>query len=155
MLRFLYDSNRKMESVPPPDKKKRTEINKRANARRDPVERNPHFSLTIEVKKDHESRLELIKQRINNAKSALGIDRKTSTTQNADLMERLLSCFELIHPSAVESSSSSIVKTDLLQAPVTLSSRPGQPSSSSVEVPVQQHTRKRQIYVESTVDDGS
>ena len=125
-MRFLNDSNRKMESFPPPDKKKPTEINKCANA-----------------------------QRINNAKSALGIDRKTSTTQNADLMERLLSCFEMIHPSAVESSSSSIAKTDVLQAPVTAPSRPVQPSSSSVEVPVRQHTRKRQIYVESTVDDGS
>ena len=72
-----------MESFPPPDKKKRTEINKRANVRRDPTERYPHFSLTIEVKKEQQSRLEAIKQRINNAKSALGIDRKTSTTQNA------------------------------------------------------------------------
>ena len=80
-----------MESFPPPDKKKRTEINKRANARPDPTERDPHFSLTIEVKKEQQSRLEAIKQRIKNAKSALGIDRKTSTTQNADLMERLLS----------------------------------------------------------------
>ena len=141
-----------MESFPPPDKKKRTEINKHANAQRDPAERNPHFSLTIEVKKDQQSRLQPIKQRINNA---LGIDRKTSTTQNADLMERLLPCFEMIHPSAVESSSSSIAKTDVLQAPVTAPSRPVQPSSSSVEVPVRQHTRKRQIYVESTVDDGS
>ena len=69
-----------MESFPPPDKKKRTEINKRANAWRDPAEQNPHFSLTIEVKKDQQSHLEAIKQRINNAKSALGIDRKTPTT---------------------------------------------------------------------------
>ena len=83
-MRFFYDSTRKMESLPPPDKKKRTEINKRANARRDPTERNPHFSLTIEVKKEQQSRLEAIKQRINNAKSALGIDRKTSPTQNAE-----------------------------------------------------------------------
>jgi len=155
LLRFLYDSKKKMESFPPPDKKKHTEINKHRNARRDPAERNPHFSLTIEVKKDHQSRLELIKQRINNTKSALGIDRKTSTMQNADLMERLLSCFEMIHPSAVESSSSSIAKADVLQAPITAPSQPVQPSSSSVEVPVQQHARKRQIYVESTVDDGS
>ena len=65
-----------MGSFPPPDKKKRTEISKRANARRDPAERNPHFSLTIEVKKDQQSCLEAIKQRIN---------RKTSATQNADL----------------------------------------------------------------------
>lgn len=143
-----------MESFPPPDKKKRTEINKRANARRDPAERNPHFSLTIEVKKDQQSRLEAIKQRINNAKSALGIDRKTSTTQNADLMERLLLYFEMIHPSAVESSSSSSAKSDVLKGPITTPSQPVQPSPSSVEVPARQQTRKRQIYVESTVDDG-
>ena len=60
-----------MESFPPPDEKKRTEINKRANARRDPAERNPHFSLPIEVKKDQQGCLEAIKQRIN---------RKTSDT---------------------------------------------------------------------------
>ena len=116
-----------MESFPPPDKKKRTEINKRANARRDPAERNPHFSLTIEVKKDQQSRLEVIKQRINNAKLALGIDRKTSTMQNADLMERLLSYFEMICPSAVESSSSSITKTDVREGPITAPSQPAQP----------------------------
>ena len=80
-----------MDSLPPPDKKKRTEINERANARRDPAERSPHFSLTIEVKKDQRSRLpskshqKTIKQRINNAKSALGIDRSTSSTQNAEV----------------------------------------------------------------------
>ena len=143
-----------MESFPPPDKKKRTEINKRANARRDPAERNPHFSLTIEVKKDQQSRLEAIKQRINNAKLALGIDRKTSTMQNADLRERLLSYFEMICPSAVESSSSSITKTDVHEGPITAPSQPAQPSSSSVELPVRRQTRKGQIYVESTVDDG-
>ena len=74
-----------MDSLPP-DKKKRTEINERANARRDPAERSPHFRLTIEVKKDQRSRLEAIKQRINNAKSALGIDRSTSSTQNAEVL---------------------------------------------------------------------
>ena len=147
-----------MESFPPPDKKKRTGINKRGNARRDPTEHCPHFSLTIEVKKEQQSRLEAIKQRINNAKSALGIDRKTSTTQNADLMERLLSYFEMICPSAVESSSSSSAgpssaNTDVLVGPTTVPSQPVQPPSSSVEVPVRRQTRKRQIYVESTVDD--
>ena len=45
-----------MDSFPPPDKKKRTEINERVNARRDPAERSSHFSLTIEVKKDQRSR---------------------------------------------------------------------------------------------------
>lgn len=41
-----------MDSLPPPDKKKRTEIKKRANAWRDPAERSLHFSQKIEVKKD-------------------------------------------------------------------------------------------------------
>ena len=127
-----------MGSFPPPDKKKRTEINKRANARRDPVERNPHFSLTIEIKKDQQSHLEAIKQRINNAKSALGIERKTSTTQNADLMERLLSYFEMIRPSAVESSSSSSAKTDVLKGPIATPSQPIQPSPGSVELHARQ-----------------
>ena len=140
-----------MESFPPPDKKKRTDINKRANTRRDPAERNPHFSLTIEVKKDQQSRLEAIKQRINNAKSALGIDIKTSTTQNADLMEIILSCFEMIRPSAVESSSSPSTKTDVLKRPITT---PSQPSPGSVELTARHQTRKRRIYVECTVDDG-
>ena len=75
-----------MDSLSPPDEKKHTEINKRANARRDPAERSPHFSLTTEVKKDLQSRLEAIKQRMNNAKSALGIDRSTSSTQNAEVL---------------------------------------------------------------------
>ena len=154
MLRLLYDSTRKMESFPPPDKKKRTEINKHANARRDPAERNPHFSLTIEVKKDQQSRLEAIKQRLSNAKSALGIDRKSSTTQNADLIERLLSYFEMICSSTVESSSSSITKIDVLDGPRTALSQSVQPSSSSVEVRDRRQTRKRQIYVDSTLDDG-
>ena len=125
-----------MESFFPPDKKKRTEINKHANGRRDAAEKIPHFSLTIEVKKDHQSRLELIKQRINNAKPALGIDRKTSTTQNANLMETLLSYFEMINPSAVASSSLSSAKTDVLKVSITAPSQPPQPSSSSIEVPV-------------------
>ena len=68
-------------------------------------------------------------------------------------METLLSYFEMIHPSAVASSSSSSAKTDVLEGPITSPSQPLQPSSSSVEVPVRQQTRKRQIYVESTVDD--
>ena len=69
-------------------------------------------------------------------------------------MERLLSYFEMVRPSAVEGSSSSSTKTDVFEGPITAPSQPAQPSSSSVVVPVRQQTRKRQIYVESTVDDG-
>ena len=143
-----------MESIPPPDKKKRTEINKRSNARRDPAEQNPHFSFTIEVKKDEQSHLQAIKQWTNNAKSTLSIGRNTSTTQNADLMECLLSYFEMIRPSAAERSSSSSPKTDVLEGSITGPLQPVQPSPISVEVLVRQEIRKRQIYVESKVDDG-
>ena len=149
-LRF----KKKKDSLPHPDKKKRTDIDKHANARRDPAEQSPHFSLTIEVKKDQRSCLEAIKQQINRAKSALGIGRSTSSTQNADLMERLLSYFEMIRLSAVERSSSSSTKTNVLQGPTKSPSKLVQPSPSCGKVPVQQRTRKRQIYVESTVDDG-
>ena len=71
-------------------------MNKRANALGDPAEQNPHFSLTFEVKRNQQSHLEAIKQQLNNAKSALGVDRKTATMQNADLKESLLSNFEMI-----------------------------------------------------------
>ena len=54
-------------------------MNKRANALGDPAEQNPHFSLTFEVKRNQQSHLEVIKQQLNNAKSALGVDRKTAT----------------------------------------------------------------------------
>ena len=137
-LRF----EKKWKAYPHQIKRKRTEINKRANAPQDPAEQSPHFSLTIEVKKDQRSRLEAIKQRINNTKSALGIDSSTSSTQNAD------SYFEMIRPSDVESSSSSSTKTNVLKRPTMA------PSQSCGEVPVQQQTRKRQLYVESMVDDG-
>ena len=43
-------------------------------------------------------RLQSLRCRLDHAKSLLGIDRKTSSTQNADLLERLLNCFELVMP---------------------------------------------------------
>ena len=66
---------------------------------------------------------------------------------NADLMERLLSYFEMICPSVVESSSSSSAgpssaNTDVLEGPTTAPSQPVQPPSSSVEVPVRRQTHK-------------
>ena len=52
--------------------------------------RNSHFSLTVEVKKGDEGRLEGLRHRVERAKSLLGITQKTSSTQNADLLEALL-----------------------------------------------------------------
>ena len=101
----------KMLTVGPPEKKTKMERNKRTNSNRDPEKRNPHFSLTVELKRNDEARLQSLRSRLEHAKSLLGIDRKTSSTQNADFLERLLNCFELVMPSAVNvgpSSASSI-----------------------------------------------
>ena len=141
-----------MLTVGPPEKKTKMERNKRTNANRDPEKRNPHFSLTVEVKRDDDARLQSLRCRLDHAKSLLGIDRKTSSTQNADLLERLLNCFELVMPSAVNVGPSSAA---------SLTSMPHEvqpPPKSSLELE-QQHRRpdrraqKRQIYVDATVDD--
>ena len=139
-----------MLTVGPPEKKTKMERNKRTNANRDPEKRNPHFSLTVEVKRDDEARLQSLRSRLEHAKSLLGIDRKTSSTQNADLLERLLNCFELVMPSAVNIGPS-------LASSISSMPREVQPQpKSSLE---QQHRRpdrraqKRQVYVDATVDD--
>ena len=129
----------------PPEKKKKIEKNKRTNANRDPDKRNPHFSLTVEVKKEEEDRLENIRSRLNAAKSVLGIDRKTSSTQNADLLEALLRYFELVKPSAFGDSPS-----------IASSTRP--PDQPQVHPPPNESSehrrpRKRQVYVDAAVDD--
>ena len=100
-----------MLTVGPPEKKTKTERNKRTNASRDPEKRNPHFSLTVEVKREDEARLQSLRCRLDNPKSLLGIDRKTSSTQNADLLERLLNYFELVMPSAVNLGPSPATST--------------------------------------------
>ena len=85
----------KMLTVGPPEKKTKIERNKRTNATQDPEKRNPPFSLTVQdVKREDEARLQSSRCRLDNAKSLLVIDRKTSLTQNADLLE-------LVMPSAV------------------------------------------------------
>lgn len=53
-----------MLTVCPPEKMK-IERNKRNNANRDPEKRNPHFSLTVEVKREDEARLERLRARLN------------------------------------------------------------------------------------------
>ena len=141
-----------MLTVGPPEKKTKMDRNKRTNANRDPEKRNPHFSLTVEVKRDDEARLQSLRSRLEHAKSLLGIDRKTSSTQNADLLERLLNCFELLMPSAVNIGPSSASSTSSMPHEV----QPQPKSSLELE---QQHRRpdrraqKRQIYVDATVDD--
>ena len=96
-----------MVTAGPPEKTK-MERNKRANANRDPEKRNPHFSLTMEVKQADNARLQSLRCQLDHAKSLLGIDRKTSSTQNAGLLERLLNCFELVMSSAVNLGLSSV-----------------------------------------------
>ena len=137
-----------MLTVGPPEKKTKIERNKRTNANRDPEKRNPHFSLTVEVKREDETRLQSLRCRLDHAKSLLGIDRKTSSTQNADLLERLLNCFELVMPSAFNLGPSPTASTSSVQPP----------PKNSMELE-QEHQRpargpqKRQIYVDASVDD--
>ena len=139
-----------MLGICPPEKKKRVEKNKQTNANRVPEKRNPHFSLTVEVKKGDECRLEGLRDRVERAKSLLGITRKTSSTQNADLLEALLGYFELLRPSATSAGSSSVANTSAKSNP----SEPVQPSpTTSAESSARSRPQKRQIYVDATVDD--
>ena len=87
-------------------------------------------------------------------KSLLGTDCNTSSEQNADLLERLLNCFELLIPSVVNLEPSPAAST---------SSTPHEvqpPPKRSLELE-QEHQRparrlqKRQIYVDVAVDDPS
>ena len=141
----------------PPDKKRKIERNKLSNAKRDSTDRNPHFSLTVEVKKGDDDRLEGLRSRLNHAKSLLGIDRRSSSTQNADLLEKLLNCFELVTPSAVNAKfgTSSASSTSLMRPPSvsSFSAQPQQRSLESLESLEQRIPRKRQIYVDAAVDD--
>jgi len=47
-----------MLMVGPPEKKTKIERNKLTIANRDPEKRNPHFSLTVEVKQEDEAHLQ-------------------------------------------------------------------------------------------------
>ena len=78
----------------PPAAKRKAEVNKLLNAKRKPEDRHPRFSWTIEVGIDEGDRLNSIRERIQAAKETLGISRKSSATQNADLLENLLDIFE-------------------------------------------------------------
>ena len=142
----------KMLTVVPPEKKTKMERNKQTNTNRDPEKRNPHFSLTVEVKQEDEARLQSLRCRLDHAKLILGIDRKTSSTQNADLLERLLNCFELVMPSAVSVGPSSTAAISSMPHEV-------QPQPKrSLELEQERgrsdwRPQKRQIYVDATVDD--
>ena len=135
----------------PPEKKKRMERNKRTNAQRDPEKRNRHFSFTVEVKREDESRLESLHSRLNDAKSLLGIDRTTTSTQNADLLEVLLSTFETMRPSSVKARSTSVASTITRPIP----SAPNQQPKDSMQAPEPRRPQKRQIYVDAKADDTS
>ena len=132
----------KMLTACPPEvtpvKKRKMENNKRSNANRDPEKRNLHWSLSVEVKREDEDRLHSLRSRWENAKSLLGINRKTSSTQNADLLEKLLDCFE--------------VQKSLVQ-PVTQTQTPSAIEADSEPQHGRSQPRKRQIYVDTAVDD--
>ena len=147
LVQLRLSSHNKMLGSCPPEKKRRIEKNKRTNANRDPSKRNPHFSVTVEVAMGDESRLEGLRARLNNAKSLLGIDRKISSTQNADLLETLLSYFEIMKPSTVVARSFSVASAE--SGP----SEPIQPPPSSIESLEPRRPQKRQIYVDATEDD--
>jgi len=106
-----------MLTVGPREKKTKIERNKQTNANRDPEKWNPHFSLTMEVKREDEACLQRLHCQLDHAKSLLGINRKSSLMQNADLLERLLNCFELVMPSAVNLGPSPAASTSSVQLP--------------------------------------
>lgn len=102
----------------------------------------------MEVKREDETRLQSLRCRLDHAKSLLGIDRKTSSTQNADLLERLLNCFELVMPSAVNLRPSPTASTSSVQPPPKHSMELEQEHQRPARRP-----QKRQIYVDASVDD--
>ena len=106
----------------------------------------------MEVKREDEARLQSLRCRLDNAKSLLGIDRQTSSTQNADLLEQLLNCFELVMPSAVNLGPSPATSTNSTPHSV----QPLPKSSLELEREHQRPARrpkKRQIYVDAAVPD--
>ena len=75
--------------------------------RRSAADRGISFSLTVEVPRSQENRLLAIKERVQMAKESLKLSRKSSSTQNADLLESLLLAFEeKRHGSSPQSSVS-------------------------------------------------
>ena len=58
-----------------PPERKRIEGNKVSNPKRDAKDCNPHFSLTVEVKKGDDDRLEGLRSQLDRAKSLPGIDQ--------------------------------------------------------------------------------
>ena len=142
----------KMLTVGPPKKETKTERNKWTNANQDPEKRNPHFSLTVEVKREDEVCLQGLRCWLYHAKSLLGIDLKTSSMQNADLLEWLLNCFELVMPSAVNLGPSPAASTSSMPHKI----QPPPKSSLELEQEHQQpawRLQRRQIYVDATVED--
>ena len=75
LSKFLFLTG-KWKNITPPEKMKRPERNKCSTQKRDTEQWNPHFSFMVVVAKGEESCLENIQHPVNNAKLALGIDRR-------------------------------------------------------------------------------
>ena len=102
-----------MLGICPPEKKKQVEKDKQMNVNTVPKKQNPHFSLTVEVKKGDEGYWEGLC-----ANLLLRIKRKTSSKQNADLLEALLGYFELLRLSEISAVSSSVATTCAITSPL-------------------------------------
>ena len=87
--------------------------------RRSTGERGIQFSLNVELPRNQESRLLVMKDRIKMAKSCLNLSKATSSTQNADLLEALLLAFEeKVQRSKETSCVSSLLANQLSSSPV-------------------------------------
>jgi len=76
------------------------------------------FSLNIELPLGEESRLQSIKERLQTCKKKLGLSKKSSSTQNADLIETLLLAFEYDYLKS-SNSISSISSTESPTSPTS------------------------------------
>lgn len=107
----------------------------------------PHSRLVRKEDKDH---LQSLRSRVDHVKSLLKIDRKTSSSQNADLLEQLVTCFELVMHSAGNLGSSweaSKSNTHEVRPPHVQSLLEQEHWQPSLQ------PQKRQICVDATVDD--
>ena len=136
----------------PPDNKRKIERNKLSNPERDAKDRNPQFNLTVERKKGDDGCLEALRSRLDLGKSLLGIDWRSPSTQNADLLEKTLHCFELVTPSAVNGKLGTPSASSTMRPP-SVSPFSAQPQQSSVESLEQRRLREMQISVDAAVDD--
>ena len=123
-------------------KKWKMENNKRSNAIRDPKKRNLHWSLPVEVKREDEDRLHSLRSQWENTKSLHRINRKMSSTQNADLLEKVLDYCE-VQKSLVQP----VTQTQMAHPPPSAIEADSEPEHGRPPL------RKYQIYVDTAVDD--